>query len=337
MTTDMRVADDLNRALHGLFAADERAYLLGEDVLDPYGGAFTITRGLSTAYPERVLTTPISEGAIAGAAAGLALAGNTAVAEMMFGDFVTLAFDQIVNFAAKSVSMYGERLPLRLIVRCPTGGNRGYGPTHSQSLQKHFIGVPDLALFEISPLHPSATVLRVMRDLAQPCMLFEDKVLYTRPVRHGGRIDDVFRVETTGPAPGTAVVSADTGPPDCVLIAPGGLVERALEAMRTLLFTDDVACRLVVPAQLYPPAIEPLVEQAAAARSVCVLEDSTAGGTWGAHLAHEIHRAAWGRLRRPVRLVHAADRVVPAAPHLERAVLVQAADIRRAVLEEINA
>ena len=142
---------NLNRGLHTVFANDPRVYLLGEDVLDPYGGAFKVTRGLSTRYPDRVLTTPISEGAIVGVGNGLALAGDRAIVEVMFGDFVTLAFDQIVNFAAKSVAMYGRRLPMHLVVRCPVGGNRGYGPTHSQCPQKHFVGVPDLALFEVSP------------------------------------------------------------------------------------------------------------------------------------------------------------------------------------------
>ncbi len=87
-----------------------------------------------------MLSTPLSEGTLVGAGAGLALAGEKAIVEIMFSDFVTLAFDQIVNFAAKSTTMYGRPVPVPLIVRCPTGGRRGYGPTHSQSLQKHFVG-----------------------------------------------------------------------------------------------------------------------------------------------------------------------------------------------------
>ncbi|MFC7644147.1 hypothetical protein ACFQX6_28000 [Streptosporangium lutulentum] len=156
----MRVAENLNAALHGLLDDDPTAYLLGEDILDPYGGAFKVTKGLSTRFPGRVIGTPISEGALTGVAAYLALTGNTAVAEIMFGDFVALAFDQLCNFASKSVSMYGRRLPLRMVVRCPTGGGRGYGPTHSQSLQKHFVGMPGLSLYEMSP---STTTARCSR------------------------------------------------------------------------------------------------------------------------------------------------------------------------------
>src|SRR5439155_1315828 len=148
-----RVADNLNGALHRLFERDPRVYLLGEDLLDPYGGAFKISRGLSDRYPDRVLATPLSEGGFVGVANGLALCGDKAIVEIMFGDFIALSFDQIVNFATKSVSMYGRTLPLHLVVRCPVGGNRGYGPTHSQSPQKHFIGVPHLGLYELSPFH----------------------------------------------------------------------------------------------------------------------------------------------------------------------------------------
>lgn len=151
LTTTDRVLDNLNGALHTLLAEDPRLFLLGEDVADPYGGAFKVTAGLSTKYPGRVLSTPISENGIVGVANGLALTGNRAIVEMMFGDFAALCFDQILNVSAKSVSMFGETLPVPVVVRVPTGANRGYGPTHSQSLQKHFVGIPDLDLYELSP------------------------------------------------------------------------------------------------------------------------------------------------------------------------------------------
>ncbi len=178
----MRASENLNAALAGVLATDPRAYLLGEDITDPYGGAFKVTSGLSTRFPGRVLGTPISENAITGVAAGLALAGDTAIVEIMFGDFIALAFDQIVNFASKSVSMYGETVGMRLVIRCPSGGGRGYGPTHSQTLMKHFIGVPHLALYEMSPFQDAAAVFADMLDRGVPCVFFEDKILYTRPM-----------------------------------------------------------------------------------------------------------------------------------------------------------
>lgn len=328
-----RVAQNLNRALHDLFEADPSVQLLGEDVGDPYGGAFKITRGLSTRFGDRVRSTPLSEGGIVGAGAGIALAGGKAVVEMMFGDFVTLAFDQLVNFAAKSVTMYGRPVPVPLLVRCPVGGRRGYGPTHSQSPQKHLLGVPDLALYELTPFHDAGPLLRHALGRGGPAVLFEDKILYTGRRFTGGTVDDVLRYELVGPEPALAVV----GPVgverfDAVVIAPGGLAHRALEAVRELLLQDEVSCRLLVPAQLHPLDGDGLAALCGDAPAVLVVEDGTPGGSWGTEVAHVLHDRLWSTLGRPVRVLSAADSVIPAAPHLEERVFASAGDIRGAVL-----
>jgi pyruvate dehydrogenase E1 component beta subunit len=313
----VRVVEGLNAALHDLLAGDPGAYLLGEDVADPYGGAFKATRGLSTRFPDRVLSTPISENAVTGVACGLALTGHTVVVEMMFGDFVTLALDQLVNFAGKSVTMYGRPQPLRLIVRCPTGGGRGYGPTHSQSLQKHLIGWPGVTVWELSPFHPCAEVLDAIVAAGLPAVLMEDKVLYTRPF---GPDDELFTVTRDGDLAIVDLVPDASQPPsptpDCLIIAPGGVAHRALAAMRHLLLESETICRLVVPARLHPLPAERLLPYLG--RAVVVAEDSTAGGTWGAEVAHGLHQVAWPLLSGPVQLAHALDSVVPAAPHLEQ-------------------
>ncbi|TDE24019.1 alpha-ketoacid dehydrogenase subunit beta [Nonomuraea mesophila] len=344
-----RVGEDLNRALHGLLDDDPSVYVLGEDLLDPYGGAFKITKGLSTRFPDRVLTTPLSEGTIVGAVSGLALAGGKAIAEIMFADFAALAFDQILNFASKSVTMYGARVPMPLVIRCPSGGHRGYGPTHSQNPQKHFIGIPGLSLFEMSPFHDNRAVLDRMLALEEPCLYFEDKVLYTRRMYPPGVAEELFRWDLAGDV---AVVRLDPGPApagdpsgcldvpsgdlDYALIVPGGLAHRALAAMRALLLGHDLAGVLLVPSRLYPFDPAPLLDLLGRAPLICVAEDGSAGGTWGGHVAADLHTRLWGRLRRPVKLVSSADSVIPTAAHLERDVLVQDHTIRRAVLEGLD-
>ncbi|NRQ32581.1 alpha-ketoacid dehydrogenase subunit beta [Nonomuraea sp. NN258] len=326
----MRVAENLNAALHSLFAADPRLYLLGEDVTDPYGGAFKITRGLSTRFPDRVLSTPISENAITGIAAGLALSGDRAIVEIMFADFVTLAFDPLVNFIAKSGTMYGTPVPMPVLVRCPTGGGRGYGPTHSQSLQKHFVGVPGLSVHEVSPFHDNTEVLMEIFARAEPSVLFEDKVLYTRPMY---AVPEPFTVEVTG---GVARVSLDARP-DCVVIAPGGMAHRVLAAMRSLLLEEEIVCTLLVPSRLYPfddPFLG--VSGGEVPPHVFVAEESTAGGTWGAEVAHRLHQNHWERLARPVTLIHSEPSVIPTAGHLEREVLVNETTIHRVIRETLR-
>ncbi|MEV4693112.1 2-oxo acid dehydrogenase subunit E2 [Micromonospora echinospora] len=324
MTRAERVSRNLNRALHGLFAADERAWLLGEDVADPYGGAFKVTQGLSTVYPDRVLSTPLSENGITGVAGGLALCGDTVVVEIMFGDFVGLAFDPILNLLTKSVTMYGERTPMRVVIRCPVGGGRGYGATHSQSPQKHFIGIPHLALYELSPLHDAADVLAAALSRGEPAMLFEDKILYTQRRYVDNRVDDRLAFELRGGDGNWARVHdpAATAAPTLV-IAPGGVANRAITAA-TEAARRGRTVEVLVPARLYPVDVEGLLDLLDGADGVIVAEESTAGGTWGSEVAARLHAEAWPLLRGPVELVSSADRVIPSAPHLERAVLLGA-------------
>ncbi|MBI3688916.1 MAG: alpha-ketoacid dehydrogenase subunit beta [Actinobacteria bacterium] len=336
MSHTERVVENLNRALGDLLDRDPKVYLLGEDITDPYGGAFKVTHGLSTRHPDRVLGTPISEGGLVGVAGGLALTGQTAIAEIMFSDFVTLAFDQIVNFASKAVTMFGRVVPIRLVIRCPTGGRRGYGPTHSQSLQKHFLGVPNLVLFELSPFHDAGDIFAAILARGRPTILFEDKVLYTERTHRDGRVDDLFGFDLLGPQSVARARVEDVGAPDCVLVCPGGLAGRALAAARTLLLVDEIVTEVLVPAQLYPLDVEPLLPVLAAAQQVVVVEDSTAGGTWGAGIAHDVHTRLWGRLRAPVRQLHARDAVVPSTAHLEHEVLVQDEDIRHMVKDYLR-
>ncbi|HWK26086.1 MAG TPA: alpha-ketoacid dehydrogenase subunit beta, partial [Solirubrobacter sp.] len=187
----MIVARAIGDALRSALEADERVVLLGEDLADPYGGAFKVTRGLSTDFEERVRSTPISEGAIAGIAAGLALAGYRPIAEVMFGDFLTLCFDQLVNHIAKYEAMYAGQVSCPVIIRTPSGGGRGYGPTHSQSLEKHFVGVPGLKVVAASLVHDPGQVLRTLLTQDSPVLYVEHKLLYPLHLAlpEDGRID----------------------------------------------------------------------------------------------------------------------------------------------------
>ena len=113
----MRYVESINRALDGLCAEREDVYLIGEDLLDPYGGAFKAVKGLSTRHPGRVLTTPISEAGLTGVAIGMAMRGYRPIVEIMFGDFLMLCADQIVNHATKFSYMYNEQVQVPLHIR----------------------------------------------------------------------------------------------------------------------------------------------------------------------------------------------------------------------------
>lgn len=155
----MRYVEALNKTLHKIMAENNKVYILGEDILDPYGGAFKVTKGLSSIYPSRVLTTPISEGGITGFATGMALRGSIPIIEIMFGDFLTLCTDQIVNSMSKFSWMYNQQVEVPVIIRTPMGGRRGYGPTHSQTLENLFFSTPRLKIIAPSNYHNPGDLL----------------------------------------------------------------------------------------------------------------------------------------------------------------------------------
>jgi 2-oxoisovalerate dehydrogenase E1 component len=311
-----RVVASLNAALGELLAADERVFLLGEDMLDPYGGAFKVTRGLSSAYPQRVVPTPLSEAGIVAWATGAALAGARPVAEIMFGDFVTLAADQLVNHAGKYRWMYGDGVRVNLVVRTPMGGRRGYGPTHSQSLEAMFCGVPGLCV--VAPSHlvePGELLRRSVEEVEDPVLFVEHKLLYTvetAPVRDG-RVGPFFVRQDGACFPTLHLSLAGFERPDWCLFAYGGNAPLALEAATELLERHEVLCDVVVPSQL-----SPLPELAVDCNRVAVLEEGPRAHGWGAELVAGL--AERGTLREVARF-GGPDVPIPASKSLEAELL----------------
>jgi pyruvate dehydrogenase E1 component beta subunit len=282
----------------------------------------------------------LSEETFLGIAGGLALCGEKAIVEIMFGDFLALGYDQLLNFASKATAMYGRPLTINLVVRCPVGGNRAYGPTHSQSMQKYFLGIPNLQLFEVSPFHDNCRLLNKLVNLGQPCILFEDKVLYTQRMAVDGVVDDYFLWESLDTAGNFVRVFLDgegTSVPDCLLIAPGGMVTRCLQAMKDLFLSEEISTQLIVPSQLYPFDIKTLVAHMRGITRVAIIEESVPGGTWGCEVAQQLYTHLWGVLEQPVQLIHSRESVIPTASHLEKQVIVQAEDITRALREAMHA
>lgn len=313
-----RMVENLNRTLQASLAADPSTYLVGEDLLDPYGGAFKAAKGLSSKFPLQVISTPISEAGLLAFANGLALSGDRAIAEIMFGDFAALGFDQILNVAAKTVSMYGKRRRHHLIVRIPVGGHRGYGATHSQSLQKHFIGIPDLELYEMSPFHDSSDVFEAMWASKKPCLHFESKVLYTQDFIGAPASSGPFTVSLEA-GDIARIFLRDGGHPDVQIITHGSCALMALEAVRELFVEHEIVAEVLVPSRLYPFA-ETLHLLTSSPARVFTVEESVAGGTWGESLAAQLQRQQPGR--EPVITIASSAAVIPSAPLLEKQVLV---------------
>jgi pyruvate/2-oxoglutarate/acetoin dehydrogenase E1 component len=337
---EMTVVGSLNKALHELFKSLDSYFLIGEDILDPYGGAFKISKGLSDQYPDRVITTPISESGILGLANGLALRGERAIAEIMFGDFIMLAGDQIVNHAAKFRAMYQQNEPYHLVIRTPMGGGRGYGPTHSQSLEKHFLGVPYLTVVAASITPDPGVLLRKACELGSPVLFIEPKVLYSRPLL---KSDQIFQIESIdsdeAPFP-ISHVRLNSSKPDVSIWCYGNMVPPCLEAMLSLNEKEDVWCELFVVTQLSPtqfPLLDKIIQKDLAQLCVFVEESSPFGG-WSSDLATSIIELQNRNYISPISRIHritAKEGVLPSSKTLEAWHLPSSEEIYRRILNEL--
>lgn len=330
------VLDSLNRGLHTAFEQDQRVYLIGEDLLDPYGGAFKVSKGLSSKYPDRVWTSPVSEAAIVGVGAGMALRGLRPVVEIMFGDFSTLIADQLINSISKFRGMYNGQVHVPLVIRTPMGGRRGYGPTHSQTLEKIYLGVPGMRILAANNLGDPGELLRaaILEDDG-PVLFIENKVLYLKPILDDDSLKD-FEVNVEMPASSyapTHTLRLKGAPaPKVTLVAYGYMAELGREALLRLAFEREIFCELVVPAQISPFEANDAALHRSLERSqqLLTIEEGTYTLGWGAEIVARAAQALGAQLKTASRLA-AVDGILPASAPLEHAVLPTVQDIMDAV------
>jgi len=331
MTT---VLDSLNSALMHVMQVDERVFILGEDILDPYGGAFKVTRGLSTKFPGRVLTTPISEAAIVGLANGMALRGLRPVAEIMFGDFVTLIADQLVNHAAKFRWMYNDNVRVPMVVRAPMGGRRGYGPTHSQSLEKMFLGVPGLKVVAPNALGNPGKLLEAAIADDDPVLFVEHKLLYTRPLLESGQADLIdFEIQQSDEYYPNFVLRFPNSTPQLSIATYGFNFELARAAALNLLMDHEIFAEIVLFSKLSTLQMDMLFESLHRTHRLLTVEEGTQSLGWGAEVAA---RAAETLNILRVRRVAAQDLPIANAKSLEDAILPSVQDIVQSALSLVS-
>ncbi len=316
----MRVVEALNKALFRSMHKCNEVYLLGEDILDPYGGAFKVARGLSERFPDRVLTTPVSEAGIVGIGTGMALRGLRPIVEIMFGDFILLAADQIINHAAKLWWISNNTVRVPLVIRTPMGGRRGYGPTHSQTLEKHFLGAPGLRVVAVSDLDDPGNLLEsaILQD-DDPVLFIEHKLLYASPVQALEELQEFDVVRTDGRYPLYQLRVSGAPPPSLTLAAYGHMGLLARKAALQLAYELEIFTEVLVFTQLSPWPAQFLHESLARTGGLLTLEEGSLTLGWGAELVATA--AASVGSSRPLHRLAARDLPVPAAGQLEAAVL----------------
>jgi len=294
-------------ALDEELAADERVILFGEDVAVA-GGVFAATPGLYEKYGgDRVFDTPISELALAGAAFGSAVTGLRPVIEIMFGDFLTLAMDMLVNQATKYRFLTQDQVNVPLVIRSVVGAGGRFGAIHSQMPASWFMGVPGLKIVAPSTPADAKSLLRAAIRDDNPVLFFEHKRLYTLE----GEVDGT--VGTLGEA---AVVREGS---DVTLVTAMKSVHDALEAAETL-EQERISVEVIDLRTLRPIDIETVLASVRKTNRVVVVEEGPRTGGWAGEVLACVTEQALGHLDDAWRIA-TPDTPIPYSPPLEDAFL----------------
>jgi len=294
---------------------DEDVFVLGEDV-GVYGGAFKVTAGFLDQFgEERVMDTPLCESAIVGAAIGAALMGMRPVAEMQFADFISCAFDQITNFAAKCRYRWGAGVPM--VIRGPSGGGIHGGPFHSQNPEMYFVHTPGLKVVAPSTAYDAKGLIKsAIRD-EDPVLFFEHKYLYRRIK------EELPSNEFLVPI-GQADIKRKGG--DISVITYGAMVHNALEAAGVLA-GDGVELEVVDLRTLVPLDKATVLESVKKTGKVILLHEDTRTGGFAGELAAVIAEEVFEYLDGPVMRITAPDTPIPYSPPLEEFFLPKTSDV----------
>ena len=315
----MSYAEAIREGMSIRMREDPNVLLFGEDV-GAFGGCFGVSAGMLDEFGEkRVRDTPISEGAIIGAAVGSAATGLRPIAELMFCDFLTVGMDQLVNQAAKMRYMFGGKISMPMVVRLPAGAGVSAAAQHSQSLEAWITHVPGLKVVYPSPPQDALGLMLSSIDDDNPVMFLEHKAIYTMK----GDVDSLTPI----PLGKGDIKRAGE---DVTIIATGKMVHEALAAAK-MLEADGISAEVLDPRTLYP-LDKALIAQSLSKthRAVIVTEENRRGG-YGGEISAMIAEEMFDLLDCPIVRIGALDTPVPFAPVLEQVYLPNAQDIANAI------
>ena len=311
-------------ALRTEMRADERVFMIGEDI-GTYGGAFKLTKGMLEEFGnKRIIDAPISEAAIIGAAIGAALNGMRPVAEMQFMDFVTNGFNQIVTVAGTTAYRWG--IPVPMVVRGPSGGGVGANPFHSRNSEAWFAHATGIKV--VCPAFPAdakGLMTASIRD-NNPVVFYEHKGLY-RKIK-----EEVPEGEYIIPLGQALVRNEGT---DCSVVCYGSAVHMALAAAEQLQ-NEGVSVEVVDIRTLVPFDEETVLTSVKKTGRVVIAHEAVLTAGFGGEIAARIADKAFRYLDAPVKRVAAFDAPTPFAPTLEQAMLPNAQTIVEAIRQTMS-
>jgi 2-oxoisovalerate dehydrogenase E1 component beta subunit len=307
--------------LRDALQADPRVFIFGEDVGGAYGNAFLLLRPLLKEFGDRIINSPLAEGAVLGTCVGAALAGQRPIGEMQFNDFVATGFNQLVNNAAKIRYRWGASVPM--VVRMPWGGLRHAGPYHSQNTEPWFYRTPGLKIVVPStPADARAMMAGAVAD-PDPVLYYEHIALYRDP-----RIKQVLGDGPPPPLPPGQAALRRAGT-DLAVISYGAFVHVALRLAERLA-AGGIEASVLDLRSLVPLDRAAVLAVARHCGRVLIIHEDSRTGSIGESLAAIIQEEAFESLDAPVRVVGALDTPVPYSPPLEEFFLPSEAEIERA-------
>jgi len=321
-----RMVNLINAFFRRTMEKDDKVLFIGEDVLSPYGGAFKIAKDLSEKFPRQVFTTPISEASIVGISNGLALGGFKPFVEIMFGDFITLAFDQIVNHASKFHHMYNRKVTCPVVIRTPMGGGRGYGPTHSQSLEKFLIGIDNITTVAFNSLVDPQIVLDTIVDESHPVIIIENKLDYGRTIaRKKLRNFSFLRSVSDYPM---AKISPEYSDPVFTIVTYGGIVSSAIDALEQLFYDYELLGEILVLTRIHPISrsdYEEIFRSSMVTKNLFVVEEGSGFAGFGSEIISTVATNVKEKIF--VNKIASHPVPIPSTSSLEKMVLVSAGTI----------
>ncbi len=235
---NLSYSKEINSALKDLLDI-KSTVLMGEDICDPLGGCFKVTKGLSSLYPEQVMNMPIAEAGTLGMAIGMSLNHVRPIVEVMFSDFLTLCADQIINHASVFKDIFNKDIPI--ILRTVSGPGNGYGATHSKSMEHLFYHIPNVDIYYPSHYHNVYRILKKAYRSNNLSLFIEDKRLYSKFLF---KKDDLFKIEEDVDNDITYLTYTDK--PDLTIVTYGGCLIEVLESVKFLKDNYNFLCNIMV-------------------------------------------------------------------------------------------
>ncbi|MEZ4552507.1 MAG: alpha-ketoacid dehydrogenase subunit beta [Dehalococcoidia bacterium] len=308
----------VREAIRDAMRADERVFLMGEDV-GAYGGCFAVSLGLFEEFgPERIRDTPLSELAFVGAGIGAALGGMRPIVEIMTVNFSLLALDQIVNNAATLSHMSGGQFAIPLVIRIPTGGGRQLAAQHSHSLEGWFAHIPGLKVLAPATVEDARGMLAPALADPNPVLIFEHVLLYN--------VEEQVTAEPAAVDITSAAIRRAGR--DVSLISYGGSLPITLEAAEALA-ADGIEAEVIDLRVLRPLDERAILESVARTHRVVIVDEGWRSGSLSAEISARIMEHAFFDLDAPVQRVCSAEVPVPYAQQLEQAARPRAAEVER--------